>query len=344
MCGGGMRWFRSLLKPRADHTIPTVDYYFLGAMNDLVRAGNGNSDARPIIRLGPHTFAHGRRLVIIRYLTADELATVRNRTWERVYYVIDDMLPVAGDCEELPVGYRTRLACFAAETLPAILALEPTIVAPRHEILELFPGHAGERLDPMTLFLARGSGHFDKPISSTNPFRIAFLGTRSHAEGLAFLVPVLDAVVGARRDIRVVLFFGRHLPQLLKGRPRIESRRPLPWSRYKAVLEQERFHAVLAPLPDTLFNQGRSITKFFDVAAVGAAGLFSARPPFTDAVLDGVHGLLLPDDPAAWRDSVQSLASNLAAARRLSEAAQARARQLGDPARVRAFWRARLGL
>jgi hypothetical protein len=339
-----MRWFRSLLKPRVDGAIPTVDYYFLGAMRDLVHAGNGEGGTRPITRLGPHTFAHGRRLVIIRYLTAEERSIVGSQPWERVYYVIDDMLPVAGACPELPADYRARLARFAAETLPEILKLEPSIVAPRHEILDLFPGHAGERLDPMALFLARGADHFDIPISSTNPFRIAFLGTRSHAEGLAFLVPVLDAVATARRDIRVVLFFGRHLPKPLKGRPRIESRRPLPWSGYKAVLERERFHVVLAPLPDTLFNRGRSITKFLDVAAVGAAGLFSARPPFTDVVSDGVHGLLLPDDPAEWRDSVLRLAADLSAARRLSEAARAHARQLGDPARVRAFWRARLGL
>lgn len=339
-----MRWWQSLFTPRPGHAIPTVDYYFLGAMSDLVRTGNGEASARPIVRLGPHTFAHGRRLVIVRYLTADELSNVRCRPWERVYYVIDDMLPVAGAAAELPADYRARLARFATGALLDILALEPTVVAPRDEILDLFPRHATERLDPMALFLARDGDHYKPKICAANPFRIAFLGTRSHAAGMAFLAPVLDAVAAARRDIRVVLFFGRHLPKPLRGRAQIDNRRPLPWRRYKAVLQHERFHVVLAPLPDTPFNRGRSLTKFFDVAAVGATGVFSARAPFTDAVTDGVHGLLLPDDPVAWRESILRLASDLGVAHRLSEGARGRARHIGDPARVRAFWRARLGL
>jgi len=339
-----MRWLQSLIARRPEPAIPTVDYYFLGAMGDLVRGGNRKSPTRPIIRLGPHTFTYGRRLVIVRYLTAGELSIVRGRTWERVYYVIDDVLPLAGGCAELPAEYRRRLARFAAEMLPEILALEPTIVAPRDEILDLFPRQARERLDPMALFLADDAHHYKSPISAAHPFRIAFLGTRSHAAGLEFLVPILNAVTSARQDIRVVLFFGRHLPKPLTSHPQIESRRPLPWSQYKAVLQGERFHAVLAPLPETPFNRGRSITKFLDVAAVGAAGLFSARPPFTDAVTHGVHGLLLPDDPLAWRESILRLAGDLDATRRLSEAARTRARELGDPARVRAFWRARLGV
>jgi hypothetical protein len=339
-----MRWLQDLLGPRAEPDIPTVDYYFLGAMRNFVRTGNADSAAQPIIRLGPHTFAHDRRLVIIRYLTAGELAAVRSRAWERVYYVIDDMLPVAGTCVDLPADYRARLARFAAETLPEILALEPIIVAPREEILSLFPRFPSERLDPMALFLADGADHYRHPISSTNPFRIAFLGTRSHATGLEFLVPVLAAAVAVHPHIRVVLFFGRHLPKPLRGLPQVKNRRPLSWMRYQTVLQHERFHAVLAPLPDTPFNRGRSITKFLDVAAVGAAGLFSARRPFTEVVTDGVHGLLLPDDPVAWQQSILRLAGDLATTRRLSEAARARAHDIGDPARVRAFWRTRLGV
>src|SRR5918999_1591499 len=123
-----MRWLRSIFARRAEPAIPTVDYYFLGAMRGLVRTRSGVTAAGPIIRLGPHTFAHGRRLVIIRYLTAAELTAVRSRTWERVYYVIDDMLPVAGSCAELPADYRARLMRFSTETLPQILALEPTVV------------------------------------------------------------------------------------------------------------------------------------------------------------------------------------------------------------------------
>jgi hypothetical protein len=111
----------------------------MASLANLVASGATREPSRPIVRLGPHTFAHGRRAVIFRYITADELDELRALGPERVYYLIDDMLPLAHACLELPAAYRRRLAHFALNLLPSILDLNPTVVAPSGQSSACFP-------------------------------------------------------------------------------------------------------------------------------------------------------------------------------------------------------------
>jgi len=324
--------------------IPTVDYYFLGAMRDLVGTPDDGNAARPIVRRGPFTFTTRDRLVIVRYITAEELRWIDKHRSEQVFYVLDDMLPMAEHCSELPADYRARLASFARELLPRILDLQPTVVAPSQAILDLFAHQSTELLDPCCLTIADNFQHFGLAGPDRGPTRLAFLGTRSHGAGIDFLAPVLERLVGGRDDIRCTLFWGKHAPPSLAHRPGIDNRAPLTWSAFKGFLARERFHIVLAPLPDTPFNRGRSITKLLDAAAVGAAGVFSDRLPFNRSITRELDGLLLPDDAGVWCSEIGRLVADLDHTRKLAERGAACARRLGEPARLRRFWSERLGL
>ena len=283
---------------------------------------------------------YGRRAIIFRYVTSDELDRVHALRPERVYYVIDDMLPVADACSDLPEDYRHRLARFARNLLPLILDLNPTIVAPSDAILALFPDHACERLDPALLAIAPDLDHF----AASGPLRLAFLGTRSHADGLDFLAPVLEQVLTNGRDITLTVFFGRYLSARIARLPGVENHAPLPWIDYRARTEGARFHALLAPLPDTLFNRGRSLTKLMEAAATGATLVVSARLPFSAAIESGRDGLLMGDDPVDWVREIKRLAVDRGTARSLAEGSARVARRIGDPERLALFWRERLGL
>ncbi len=309
-------------------------------MAHLVSSGAVPEQARPIVRLGPHTFVHARRVVIVRYVTPAELGHVRAARPERVYYLVDDMLPIASACEELPADYRRRLARFARDLLPHIMDLAPTVVAPSDAILALFPTQPGERLDPALLGLAPDLQHFAAP----GPLRLAFLGTRSHANGLDFLAPVLEQVLSDSRDITLTVSFGKHLPARVARLPGVENHAPLAWADYQARMAGERFHLLLAPLPDTPFNRGRSLTKLMEAAAAGAALLASARLPFSGAIEAGRDGLLLSDEPGEWMREIRRLAADREVACRLAEGSARLAHRIGDPERLALFWRERLGL
>ncbi|MFM9846964.1 MAG: glycosyltransferase [Hyphomicrobiaceae bacterium] len=319
-------------------SLPTADYYFLRALAPHVASGRAEP-GRPIARTGPYTFVHGRRVVIVRYVTPAELDHIRALHPERVYYILDDMLPIAHACEELPADYRRRLARFTRNLLPRVMDLGPTVVAPSDAILALFPNLPGERLDPALLSPPPDLHHFTAP----GPLRLAFLGTRSHSNGLDFLAPVLEHVLRDNRDITLAVFLGRHLPARVARLPGVENCAPLAWADYRARMAGERFHLLLAPLPDTPFNRGRSLTKLMEAAATGAALLASARLPFSAAIEAGRNGLLLGDDPGEWVRAIQRLAADRDAARGLAEGSARLAQRVGDPERLVLFWRERLG-
>ena len=312
----------------------------MAAMAPLVASGSTPEPSRPIVRLGQYTFAHGCRAVVFRYITPDELGRLRALDLERVYYLVDDMLPLAHACLELPAVYRRRLARFTRDLLPGILDLNPTVVAPSRAILGLFPDRPCEYLDPAFLAVASNHQHF----AAAGPFRLAFLGTRSHANGLDFLAPVLEQVLASGQNITFTAFFGRYLPARIARLPGVENHAPLSWAAYRERMAGERFHVLLAPLPDTPFNRGRSLTKLMEAAATGAVLLASNRPPFSAAVESGRDGMLLGDDPSDWVLEIRRLAAERDEARSLAEGAADLARRIGDPERVALFWRERLGL
>ncbi len=325
---------------RPSQAIPTLDYYFIKAMGLFIASGANPEPSRPIVRLGPYTFVHLRRAVIFRYVTPNELDLIRASNPERVYYLIDDMLPLAHACRELPADYRERLVKFTREVLPLILDLNPTVVAPSDAILALFPHHAGERLDPAYLAVAPDRDHF----ADSGPLRLAFLGTRSHANGLDFLAPILEQVLTGDGDITLTVFFGRHLPTRIARLPGVENHAPLPWADYRTRMAPERFHVLLAPLLDTPFNRGRSLTKLMEAAAAGAALMASDRLPFSAAIKAGRDGLLLGDVAGDWVREIRRLAADREAARILAEGTTRLARRFGDPEKLDLFWRQRLGL
>jgi len=336
-------WRRFFGDVRAERDIPSLDYYFLGALHDLVRAPDDTWPERPIVRCGPTTFVVNDRLVIIRYLSRKEWIWIRSRRFKQVYYVVDDMLPIAEQCLELPTAYRAKLTRFVREMLPNILALKPTIIAPSEGILALFPNRPTELLNPCCLQIAHDFSHFGSGVARPHQVRLAFLGTRSHASGIEFLTPVLEAL-RHRNDILCSLFFGKHLPSSLRMLPFLDNRAPLGWAQFKEFSARERYHIVLAPLPDTPFNRGRSISKLLDAAAIGAAGLFSARAPFGGTITHSKEGLLLADDVGLWRFEIERLISDLDSARALAKNGAIAAQRLGSKQKLRAFWIDRLSM
>ncbi len=332
---------RFLRGNRAIGAEATADFYFLGALADLVDPGEGAS-GRPIRRLGPHTYACGQHLVIIRYITPAERDRISERRWRRVFYLVDDLLPFAAASLDLPPDYRKRLAHFCETALPHILALEPVVLAPSQAILDAFRPLRGERVSPCALALATC---FDEDFWRRSPLKLAFFGTRSHAASLDFLRAVAEGLLKAVPAARLTLFFGRHAPRALRSLPNVDNRAPLAWPAFRALLSRERFHLGLAPIPDTPFARARSFTKLLDHAACGATGLYSDAPPFAE-VLSGREGggVLLPWRAGAWVETIAALDADRGRALALAKAGVALAARVGDRARLREFWAGRLDL
>jgi hypothetical protein len=137
---------------------------------------------------------------------------------------------------------------------------------------------------------------------------------------IEWLVPVVEAVQ-ARSDFVHFELFGTRVVQKLFGRiPRVSVVHPMNWPNYLSFTSVQKRDLGLAPLRPSTFNAGRGPIKFYDYARMGAVGLYSDRPPYRGFILDGVDGLLLPHDHAAWIDAVLQLAQDSERRRRMASA------------------------
>jgi hypothetical protein len=317
---------------------PTADIYFRHPLGDLI----GDSD-HPIRPAGPNTYVCGDRLVVIRYATNAEVTFIASRPWRSIHYILDDMLPKAAESPDLPDSYRQRMDKFARTVLPRILEQRPIIVASSNEILDLFPGFEGRRVDPCLVYPLPGDAHFAEA-SWRARRQIAFFGTASHLASIPFLHRIVEGIVAADPIIRVTMFLGGHDIGGLATYPQLINYKALPWTQFRSHLKAHPYHIVLAPLPDTPFNAGRSLSKLMDIAGAGAAGLFSDRAPFREVVSHGENGLLIGDDPDNWIGATTALLADCAATAALARNAAILASRIGDPAILRAFWREELML
>ena len=67
---------------------------------------------------------------------------------------------------------------------------------------------------------------------------------------------------------------------------------------------QNHWHWGVAPLLDTPFNRSKSALKFLEYSSLGLASICSDVPVYREAVRPGETGLLVPNDPASWRDAL----------------------------------------
>lgn len=320
--------------------LPTVDLYFREPLVDLIAAWPGQRLWRPIRRIGTSAFAANGCAVIIRYATPSDLAALKALRPRRTYYVIDDVIPIAGEFDHLPARYRRRLQTFAKTVLPEIVAMADEILAPSRHILDLFPGRPGALISPCHGPLAADLSHFDEP----GTIRIAFLGTRSHAGNLARLAEPLARLCVRHPAVEVTTFLGQATPSGIRRLPRVRTRAPLPWRAYRRVLATERYHIALAPIGETLFDRARSVSKIFHHAAIGAAGFYSEQEPYRGVVSDGVDGVIVADGAAAWFDALSAALDDVAGLAAIARGGIALARRIGAPDRLRQFWLRRLDI
>ncbi len=335
------KWAEKNLRLKPYRNTPTLDIYFFEPLRDLIRPSGPRAVTRrtgheqPIRRLGPNSFICNNRAVIIRYATAAELGQIRKMQPERCAYVIDDDFAVLEDDLSLPEDYRRRLMRFKQDILPAILALSGLVVAPNPLICKAYGDKTCELVHPSALSICTDFSHF----GSGAGINLVFSGTRSHLADLAFIAPAIAQICAQYPHVTFTTFLGKYAPKCLMGQNNIIHRKPLTWNKFRQVLANERFHIALAPCLDTPFNRARSINKLLDHAAFGAAGIYSALPLFSQNVMTSKEGLLAGQQEQDWFCAMESLVNHPEKARQLAIAGARKAARLGNPARLRRFWR-----
>ncbi|MEA2604231.1 MAG: hypothetical protein QOF89_5223 [Acidobacteriota bacterium] len=148
---------------------------------------------------------------------------------------------------------------------------------------------------------------FPMPEAPREPgFLVGFAGSpRFEDSGFRGLARFLERQPGAR-----LLIMAHEVPDSLRG-VAPERLTFIPWrhdyAAYARTLAAQRPDVLIAPLDASRFSASKIPIKLLESAAVGAAGIYSRVPPYTEYVIDGETGLLVENREEAWEEALERL-------------------------------------
>lgn len=332
----------------SDTAQPTEDIYFMGSVaswfaDQGVEINEINVRRRAVPPMSRSRFSRlvsGAQVLVCRSLPLKWIELLESeRTWSALYYLIDDDFAAAVNDQGLPPVYRRRLARVVEDHQPRLLALASEVVATSQHLFEaLSKAHRNvQLLTPPWLSQPSTLEHF-----ADRDWTFGFHGTRVHLPDLEHIGPAIESIHQARTDVRFEIMLGQHTPNPLRSMTRVLTPRALPWLAFRRYQMMRRIQVGLVPLWDTPFNRGKSFIKFLDVAAMGGVGIFSDREPYRSIVCHGTDGLLVQDEPDAWKEAMLALLENRDKARWMAKKAMDKAEEIGHRQHARRFWQQRM--
>jgi glycosyltransferase involved in cell wall biosynthesis len=125
------------------------------------------------------------------------------------------------------------------------------------------------------------------------PFRLGWMGGRSHYRDLLLIKPVLQKLQKRYGDKLQLVLFGwdgrlvnsHGLPPVFEGLE-ITHRDPVGRSQYEQTILELAFDAVFIPLEDTIFNRsGKSPVKWLEASSLRIPTVVSNIPVYTEVVV-----------------------------------------------------------
>jgi glycosyltransferase involved in cell wall biosynthesis len=218
-----------------------------------------------------------------------------------VAYFLDDDLVSVLQSPGLPLRYRYKILRLFHSKRVLLSSLCSRIWVSTRYLAERYGLPESAVLDP-------------KPIVHAGPCRTPityfYAGTASHWREFLWLRDLVKTVQESSNDLTFVTFGGGKIRKLFHGFPRVLCFHPVPWSTFVQSLPIMQLDIGLAPLVDSKFSRGRSHTKFYDITRLGAVGIYTNTPPYTDFVRPGTDGLLVDNEIDAWRLAILELASS----------------------------------
>jgi len=159
-----------------------------------------------------------------------------------------------------------------------------------------------------------------EPPPDDDRLRILYFGSLTHSADLEIL---RAAVEGFESEVAVTVIGGAEEGSLNWCRQLVPDRR---WNQYPDFVHWLRqnasgFDAVAIPLADTPFNKAKSDLKFLEAAALGLPVICSRVDAYAATIIDGETGLLVSNNPAAWREAISRLKSEPSMRTRIASAA-----------------------
>jgi hypothetical protein len=303
----------ALLSPGA---VPSVDFYLTPRFAELAPDALHRFDSRAW-DAAAQSLPVGTFVVIARHAASRWLRFLAEHPerWSGVAYFMDDDIPAAWRCRELPLDYRLRTSGRFLRIAHGLSGVCDRAWVSTDVLRARYPDWNATVLPPLDPFGLR-------PACAAGVRRWCYHGTRAHVREMRWLKPVVRAVQNRVPDAEFEIMGGAGVKRLFSGIPRVNVLAPRTWRDYAAYCENSSIALGVAPLLPGHFNAARAHVKIFDIAHCGAVGVYARRAPYFPA-LESSGAACADDDPRAWSDAIVALLTD--DTRRLEQYARAAA-------------------
>lgn len=287
-------------------TSPSINYLLLPKLAELGLNAHTDQATGLLQGLNPST-NQPELCVVCRYVNGKQLKqlhTQKRQGVKTIYFMDDDLLdPLAWG--GLPWRYRFKLFSQAFVYKRRILDLVDEVWVSTPYLQNKY-AHLNPVLVTAKPTTATVQTHHDTKVL------VCYHATASHSAEFKWLLPIMQEVLERNPRVHFELFADSHTAKLFLPLPRTAVLHPMSWPQYLAYTQSRQADIGLAPLLPSRFNAARGATKCMDYARMGAVGIYTDVPPYSEHVRHGVNGLLLPNVPAAWVQNILVLAADSA--------------------------------
>ena len=275
-----------------------------------------------------------------------------------VLYDIDENLLEPPDGEPGLAFHRAPARQAAVRRALSQAALVRTYAPALAHYLEPFNAHIVRADGPVEWQLVPAT----PPQRSSDRVHVVYATSRLQDGIGGVLAQPLRRVLDDHANVDVTIWGPRFAA--LEGHPRVRFREFVrDYDRYFAQFARAGFDIGLAPMPDDLFYQCKTATKFREYAACGIAGIYADTEMYRDCVTDGETGLLVsqpsalspqlsasspqpsalcPSDSDPWSTAISRLVQDPALRARIQQRAFAYARERYAATRIEGDWLAHI--
>jgi glycosyltransferase involved in cell wall biosynthesis len=135
---------------------------------------------------------------------------------------------------------------------------------------------------------------------------IGYEGSRKEND-FAPVIPALKNILHKYGQIVQLEFYG-YVPDALRDHPSVTfHKEKVDYKTFIRKLRQSNWDIGLAPLEDNLFNRCKTNNKFREYAACGIPGIYSDTPAYSDWVIHGETGIVVPHTEEGWYKGIKRL-------------------------------------
>jgi hypothetical protein len=257
-------------------------------------------------------------VIVARYLPQQWIGTLqafRDAGGKIVYFMDDDLMDPAATAG-LPKTYRRKVDAWATRQRGAIETLCDEFWVASPHLAAKYAVWSPVLLSSLPSAVT---------LTQCDLVAVCYHGSASHNAEIKWLAGLMHQVQSRQGRTTFEIFGNHDVNKLFRSLRRTSVLHPMDWLHYLDYTGSVRRDIGLAPLLPDPFNAGRSPSKFFDFARMGAVGIYTDAEPYRSFVRHGIDGLLLPNELAAWVGAIEELVADPVRRQRLAAAARERA-------------------